>query len=139
MPKGKGKGGRGGGTKAERALRRALARELPAIKAIAECCDGFRDEWRRAKEHPGKEFITSIADRTDEEAVGFWKRVSMGRDGVDMLLALNVNVHTGSDIGRDAVGYSEGASSAPAWPRGGRCRRGRLGRSTHPARWLACR
>ena len=32
MPKGKGKGGRGGGTKAERALRRALARELPAIK-----------------------------------------------------------------------------------------------------------
>ena len=31
MPKGKGKGGRGGGTKAERARRRALARELPAL------------------------------------------------------------------------------------------------------------
>ena len=31
MPKGKGKGGRGGGTKAERALRRALARELPVV------------------------------------------------------------------------------------------------------------
>ena len=49
MPKGKGKGGRRGGeTKAERARQRALARELSAIKAVAECCDGFRDEWRKA-------------------------------------------------------------------------------------------
>ena len=48
MPKGKGKGGRRGGeTKAERARQRALARELSAIKAVAECCDGFRDEYAR--------------------------------------------------------------------------------------------
>jgi len=87
MPKGKGRGRRGAGeTKAERALRRAIARELPAIKAVAECCDGFRDEWRKAKEHPGKEFIRNIDDRTDEEAVELWKRVVMGRDGVEMLI-----------------------------------------------------
>ena len=49
MPKGKGKGRRGAGeTKAERALRLAIARELPAIKAVAECCDGFRDEYARS-------------------------------------------------------------------------------------------
>ena len=54
MPKGKAKGGRRGETKAERAVRLAIARELPAIKAVAACCDGFRDEWRAlgGDDHP---------------------------------------------------------------------------------------
>ena len=40
MPKGKAKGRRGGGTTG--AERRAKARDLPAIKAIAESCDELR-------------------------------------------------------------------------------------------------
>ena len=44
MPKGKAKGRRGGGTTG--AERRAIARDLPAIKAIAESCDKLREEWR---------------------------------------------------------------------------------------------
>tara|TARA_B100000459_G_C8518609_1_gene175124 strand:+ start:351 stop:557 length:207 start_codon:yes stop_codon:yes gene_type:complete len=68
MPKGKGKGGRRGGeTKAERARQRALARELSAIKAVAECCDGFRDEWRKAmvdsatSTRRASEFVVDVA------------------------------------------------------------------------------
>ena len=72
MPKGKGKVRRGTGeTKAERAVRRAIVRELPAIKAVAECCDGFRDEWR----------ALGGADHA-EDAVAEWPRVIVSRDGV---------------------------------------------------------
>ena len=44
MPKGKANGRRGGGTTG--AERRAIARDLPAIKAIADSCDKTREEWR---------------------------------------------------------------------------------------------
>ena len=77
MPKGKAKGRRGGETKAERALRRAIACELPAIKAVAECCHGFRDEWR--------ECGGGGADGDAESAVSLWERVDTSRDGVEVL------------------------------------------------------
>ena len=52
MPKGKAKGRRGGGTTGaeRRAAARERARELPAIKAIAESYDSAtqREEWRKS-------------------------------------------------------------------------------------------
>jgi len=44
MPKGKAKGRRGAGTTG--AERRAIARDLPAIKAIAESFYKLSKEWR---------------------------------------------------------------------------------------------
>ena len=86
MPKGKGKGRRGTGeTKAERARRRAIVRELPAIKAVAECCDGFRDEWRALE-----------GDDYAEDAVAEWPRVVVSRDGV-VMLSLGPYYGAGSD------------------------------------------
>ena len=48
MPKNKAKGGRQGKGKGgtSGAERRAIARDLPALKAITESCDTLREEWR---------------------------------------------------------------------------------------------
>ena len=52
MPKNKAKGKKNRG--AWRALGRTLQPDLPAIKAVAESCDQFRDEWRECGGDPSK-------------------------------------------------------------------------------------
>lgn len=71
MPKNKAKGGRQGKGKGgtSGAERRAIARDLPALRAIAESCDTLREEWRASGGDVSK-----------------WDRVETSRDGVVTLV-----------------------------------------------------
>ena len=71
------------------AERRAIARDLPAIKAIAESCDELRREW----EHDGGD-------------VSKWDRVHTSRDGVVALVLSRRgdNLLTGLARLPDAIG-----------------------------------
>ena len=66
MPKGKGKGGRRGGeTKAERAYRRAIARELPTIKAVLASSASTRRDSESVVDAASLNIVTSnVSGRT---------------------------------------------------------------------------